>query len=75
MWKKILSFRWSWLQCPLERWDWTTSYIIMAIAALPFTLIIAWLSYILVEVPFMQGNPFAEYRKMIGVFLRGRRLR
>ena len=61
---------------PLERGlDWTTSCIIIAIVSLPFTLLIAWLSYVLVEIPFLQGTPFADYRKMIGGFLRGRSLR
>ena len=61
---------------PLERgWDWTISSIIMATVSLPVTLFIAWLSYVLVEIPFMQGKPFADYRKMIGGFLSARKLR
>lgn len=61
---------------PLERgWDWTTSCIIIAIVSLPFTLLIAWLSYVLVEIPFLHGTPLSEYRKMIGGFLNARKLR
>lgn len=44
--------------------DWTTSCVIIAVVSLPFTLAIAWMSYVFVEVPFVQGNPLAEYRRM-----------
>jgi peptidoglycan/LPS O-acetylase OafA/YrhL len=46
--------------------DWTTSCYIIAIVSLPFTLAIAWLSYVFVEEPFMRGHPLAEYRRVLG---------
>ena len=46
--------------------DWTTSCIIIAAVSLPFTLAIAWLSYVFIEEPFIRGNPLAEYRRIIG---------
>lgn len=46
--------------------DWTTSCVIIAAVSLPFTLAVAWLSYVFVEEPFIRGNPLAEYRRLIG---------
>jgi peptidoglycan/LPS O-acetylase OafA/YrhL len=49
--------------------DWTTSCIIIASVSLPITLAIAWLSYVFVEVPFIQGHPLPEYSRIFGRFL------
>lgn len=46
--------------------DWTTSCIIIAVVSLPFTLAVAWLSYVFVEEPFIRGDPLAEYRRIFG---------
>jgi peptidoglycan/LPS O-acetylase OafA/YrhL len=46
--------------------DWTTSCIIIAAVSLPFTLAVAWLSYVFVEEPFIKGDPLAEYRRIFG---------
>ena len=52
---------------PMSRgMDWTTACIIIAAVSLPFTILIAWLSYVFVEEPFIRGDPVAVYRRLIG---------